>query len=449
MLDDVGERLLKQPVDGRLEFGLERHRARRVTTRPTISSPADAPALEQRLDRRPQSEIVEQRRSQVGDDRAQVVGLQLDVLDGLTDRRLCRRAPGCAAGPRRAARAGRREPGASGRGARGPSAPARRRRRVIVARSRSASTLRWITTALAAEEAKVRSSCSSSTLNVPLSLPWSKAASTPTPAPRWIIGTSRAVWTSGTPSSSAPIRRCRETSEIRSACRSSSTRPEVESAIATRRPRVSAVWPAAAAIKQVVALAQHDQHRARVDQRAPALDDQLEHRVELVDAGDGVGDVPRRTQARAAPARPPCAGARSTRTAARSRSPIPAHCARTTAACSSSSVNSLPPPSRSGTGFPRPDHGSGSARRGRSPSPDGWPGNRSSAGGGRRRRAGAVEDLRSVRRAPRARAGGSRSARCVAVVDPGCDEALQLGSLLVEHPERGVPGAGYRRAPPR
>ena len=47
---------------------------------------------------------------------------------------------------------------------------------------------------------------------------------------------------------------------------------------------------------QLVALAQHDQHGARVHERPAALDDQLEHAVQVGHAAHRVGDVPRRLE---------------------------------------------------------------------------------------------------------------------------------------------------------
>ena len=92
VLGDVRERLLHQPVDGGLELldrGVRRLPGSGSASSPSISKPALlAVAVEQRLDRRPQPELVERGRAQLGDDRAQVLDLALDVLHRLAHRLL-------------------------------------------------------------------------------------------------------------------------------------------------------------------------------------------------------------------------------------------------------------------------------------------------------------------------------------------------------------------------
>ena len=115
----------------------------------------------------------------------------------------------------------------------------------IELRRRSDSTLRRIATALAALAANALSNSSSSPLNLRSSAR-SNAASTPTASPRDTIGTSSAVWASGTPSSLGAIRSRAAMSAIRSDRRRSSTSPEVDAEIGTRRPRTSVASPALA-----------------------------------------------------------------------------------------------------------------------------------------------------------------------------------------------------------
>src|SRR5579875_3987606 len=86
VLDDVRERLLNDPVDGRLKL-------RRQATVPSAPAgeletgvnpqPFAPSALKQRLDRRRQSELIESRRAQVVDDLPQVRDFKLDVGHGL------------------------------------------------------------------------------------------------------------------------------------------------------------------------------------------------------------------------------------------------------------------------------------------------------------------------------------------------------------------------------
>jgi hypothetical protein len=89
VLDDIRERLLQEAVD--------RRRQGRVESVCLIDDdfacdlePLRSPTLDQGVYRRQQSEVVEERRTQIVDDRAQIVGLELNVFDRLPDSRLPR-----------------------------------------------------------------------------------------------------------------------------------------------------------------------------------------------------------------------------------------------------------------------------------------------------------------------------------------------------------------------
>ena len=151
---------------------------------PSISNAALlAVAVEQRLDRGAQPELVQRGGPQLGDDRAQVRDLPLDVLDGLAHR-CCAR---CRSSPRRAEESSTRSPPRPC-SVSSCSSRAQRRRSASAAaselRSRSLCTLCASATAVAALAANVRISCSSSSLKTLPSSPRSNAASTPTPSPR-------------------------------------------------------------------------------------------------------------------------------------------------------------------------------------------------------------------------------------------------------------------------
>ena len=84
---------------------------------------------------------------------------------------------------------------------------------------------------------------------------------------------------------------------IRSGRRRSSTCPEVDSAIGSRVAVHRLDVAGARVHDQLVALAQHDHEAARADERAAALDDQLEDVLERDLAADRDRDVARRLEA--------------------------------------------------------------------------------------------------------------------------------------------------------
>ena len=148
MGDGVVERLLHQPVYRRFQLGLV---ARRMATLlvgeidvASTAGPLVPEAVHESLDRRLDPEVVEGGGPQLGDQRAQVVDLVLDLAD-----RRCRspppRSPALRCGVLSAGRRqGWRAPGGSRRGARAPSAGAPARRRAGVWRRRSSATsARW------------------------------------------------------------------------------------------------------------------------------------------------------------------------------------------------------------------------------------------------------------------------------------------------------------------
>ncbi len=91
VLGDVRERLLHESVDGGLELLTEarlRLGAGERELAVDLESALLAMAVKERLDRRAQPQLVQGGRAQLGDDRAQVGDLPLDMLHGLVHRRL-------------------------------------------------------------------------------------------------------------------------------------------------------------------------------------------------------------------------------------------------------------------------------------------------------------------------------------------------------------------------
>ena len=182
VLDDVGERLLDHAIDGRLELGREAAVVGQLDVRADLEVVRRARALRQGRERRRQSELIEGRRAQLGDERAQ----RLDVAGQLlvASRMAARIASGSSS---RIAldrsTSARRAPAASRRAARAPSDGARPRW-PPASGGASASTDLAVATAVAACAAKASSSCSSSRVKAPSPSRRSKAASTPRLWPR-------------------------------------------------------------------------------------------------------------------------------------------------------------------------------------------------------------------------------------------------------------------------
>ena len=181
---------------------------------------------------------------------------------------------------------------------------------------------------------------------------------------------------------------------------------------------------------------------ARASPARAALDDQLEHPVELGLAADR----PRDRRGRLEPSDGPLqlvAALRARRSYRRALSiAIAAQSARTTSGCSSLSVNPRRPPCRSGRGCRRPRRGRRPARRGRSSSAGGRAGSRTTADARSTsaRRSGSRVLDQHAEHAAAARQVADRAARLV--VDADRQEALELALVLVEDPERRVARAG-------
>ena len=91
VLGDIHERLLEQPVDGGLEILLETLLLNEAGQRQLaldVPPALLAVAVEQRLDRGAQTQLVQSGRPQLGDDRAQISDLALDVRHSLAHRDL-------------------------------------------------------------------------------------------------------------------------------------------------------------------------------------------------------------------------------------------------------------------------------------------------------------------------------------------------------------------------
>ena len=142
VLDDVGERLLHEPVDRGLELrrvaGRLRPRRRPGRPRADVDALRGGRALGERLDRRRRPELVERGRAQLGDQRAQAARSRSPIC---STRGLAPPAQPVGSSPRRARRraalAGRRAPAASRRAARAPSGGARCSDASMLSRSRS------------------------------------------------------------------------------------------------------------------------------------------------------------------------------------------------------------------------------------------------------------------------------------------------------------------------
>ena len=84
VLGDVGERLLHEPIDGGLELGVEP--AADLHLYVDLEPLDGREALPEALDRRRQPDLVQRRRSQLGDQRPQALDLGADVVDRLACR---------------------------------------------------------------------------------------------------------------------------------------------------------------------------------------------------------------------------------------------------------------------------------------------------------------------------------------------------------------------------
>ena len=110
------------------------------------------------------------------------------------------------------------------------------------------------------------------------------------PGPRKTSGTTRSGLERRGPRSASPKRTRLETSASRSGRPGLSTLPETESGVGRATPQVDVEPAGGRRSPDVVALRQSDQERTRVDERAAALDDQLEHSVEIGLPAHGAGD---------------------------------------------------------------------------------------------------------------------------------------------------------------
>ena len=142
VLDGVVQRLLDDPVERRLHLGraaaLERELGR------DLEPVARRGARGELLDRRAGPELVERRRAQLADQRAQALDLAVDRARRPPRARCASRRRRRDGARRRRACAGRRGPAASRRAARAPSGPARpRRRRPTRAAAAPRPSARW------------------------------------------------------------------------------------------------------------------------------------------------------------------------------------------------------------------------------------------------------------------------------------------------------------------
>ena len=89
MLDDIGQRLLDEPVGGALELGIEPLSAPCLRERELsldVESRCRRAALGQSLDRRHQAKLVEGRGPKLGDQRAKILDLATELVGRLIDR---------------------------------------------------------------------------------------------------------------------------------------------------------------------------------------------------------------------------------------------------------------------------------------------------------------------------------------------------------------------------
>ena len=290
VLDDVRQRLLHDPVDGRLESRGPGTRRVAPSARSSVDGRSRAvaarDALARGLERGRQAELVERRRAQVGDQRAQVCDLARRSARraSSTPRRPARVAAAARAGEQHAQPAELCSVSSCSSRAQRRARPRRRPRCCAAAPRRSAVCA--VATAVAALAANACSRPARRRSNGRPSPSRSNATSTPSGGRGTTAARAARSCASATPSCSArPARRGagrRCESRGGDACaRPHSREARVDSAIGIAPPARSAEpRRRARRLTSSSPSTQQDQQRARARQRAPALDDQLQHAVE-------------------------------------------------------------------------------------------------------------------------------------------------------------------------